>query len=69
MLKLRSYLVQRFLQRFIDPTAKEDENIGLDLNEPLYMQRLEEVYFCSIVNLAYMLIISILILTCDLTCR
>ncbi|XP_070798413.1 DNA replication licensing factor MCM4 [Pituophis catenifer annectens] len=34
---------QRFLQRFIDPTAKEEENIGLDLNEPLYMQRLEEI--------------------------
>ncbi|XP_053105030.1 DNA replication licensing factor MCM4 [Hemicordylus capensis] len=34
---------QRFLQRFIDPMAKEDENIGLDLNEPLYMQRLEEI--------------------------
>ncbi|KAL8182170.1 UNVERIFIED_CONTAM: DNA replication licensing factor mcm4-B, partial [Gekko kuhli] len=33
---------QRFLQCFIDPTAKEDEDIGLDLNEPLYMQRLEE---------------------------
>nr|XP_020646593.1 DNA replication licensing factor MCM4 [Pogona vitticeps] len=33
---------QRFLQRFIDPTAKE-ENIGLDVNEPLYMQRLEEI--------------------------
>uniref|UniRef100_A0A673X6H0 DNA replication licensing factor MCM4 n=1 Tax=Salmo trutta TaxID=8032 RepID=A0A673X6H0_SALTR len=34
---------QRFLQRFIDPTSKEDENAGLDLNEPLYMQKLEEV--------------------------
>uniref|UniRef100_A0A803SUU4 DNA replication licensing factor MCM4 n=1 Tax=Anolis carolinensis TaxID=28377 RepID=A0A803SUU4_ANOCA len=34
---------QRFLQRFIDPTAPEEENIGLDLNEPLYMQRLEEI--------------------------
>uniref|UniRef100_A0A673X6I0 DNA replication licensing factor MCM4 n=1 Tax=Salmo trutta TaxID=8032 RepID=A0A673X6I0_SALTR len=34
---------QRFLQRFIDPTSKEDENAGLDLNEPLYMQKLEEI--------------------------
>ncbi|XP_030070031.1 DNA replication licensing factor MCM4 [Microcaecilia unicolor] len=34
---------QRFLQRFVDPTAKEEENTGLDLNEPLYMQRLEEI--------------------------
>ncbi|CAM2106601.1 unnamed protein product [Caretta caretta] len=34
---------QRFLQRFIDPLAKEEENVGLDLNEPLYMQRLEEI--------------------------
>ncbi|XP_039383301.1 DNA replication licensing factor MCM4 [Mauremys reevesii] len=34
---------QRFLQRFIDPLAKEEETVGLDLNEPLYMQRLEEI--------------------------
>ncbi|KAM8967347.1 DNA replication licensing factor MCM4 isoform 2-T2 [Pelodytes ibericus] len=34
---------QHFIQRFIDPNAKEEENIGLDLNEPLYMQRLEEI--------------------------
>nr|XP_033505529.1 DNA replication licensing factor MCM4 [Epinephelus lanceolatus] len=34
---------QRFLQRFIDPTSTEDENAGLDLNEPLYMQKLEEI--------------------------
>lgn len=36
-------LLQRFLQKFIDPTSREDENAGLDLNEPLYMQKLEEV--------------------------
>lgn len=35
--------LQRFLQRFIDPSSNEDENAGLDLNEPLYMQKLEEV--------------------------
>ncbi|XP_041045117.1 DNA replication licensing factor MCM4 [Carcharodon carcharias] len=34
---------QRFLQRFIDPSAKEEEVTGLDINEPLYMQRLEEM--------------------------
>lgn len=34
---------QRFLQRFIDPTSQEDENASLDLNEPLYMQKLDEV--------------------------
>ncbi|XP_031468798.1 DNA replication licensing factor MCM4 [Phasianus colchicus] len=34
---------QKFLQRFIDPVAKEDEDIGLDLNQPRYMQRLEEI--------------------------
>ncbi|XP_014374267.1 DNA replication licensing factor MCM4 isoform X1 [Alligator sinensis] len=34
---------QRFLQHFIDLLAKEEENVGLDLNEPLYMQRLEEI--------------------------
>lgn len=44
-----SFNIQRFLQRFIDPSAKEEENIGLDLNEPLYLQRLEEVCYGSIV--------------------
>uniref|UniRef100_A0A7N5JPR4 DNA replication licensing factor MCM4 n=1 Tax=Ailuropoda melanoleuca TaxID=9646 RepID=A0A7N5JPR4_AILME len=34
---------QRFLQRFIDPLAKEEENIGIDITEPLYMQRLGEI--------------------------
>ncbi|XP_028831134.1 DNA replication licensing factor MCM4 [Denticeps clupeoides] len=34
---------QRFLQRFVDPTSREDENAGLDLNEPLYVQKLEEI--------------------------
>lgn len=34
---------QRFIQRFIDPSAKEEDNVGLDLNEPIYMQRLEEI--------------------------
>ncbi|XP_029971413.1 DNA replication licensing factor MCM4 [Salarias fasciatus] len=34
---------QRFLQRFVDPNSTEDENAGLDLNEPLYMQKLEEI--------------------------
>lgn len=41
---------QRFLQRFIDPTSVEDENASLDLNEPLYMQKLDEVRF-SLVGL------------------
>lgn len=36
---------QRFLQRFIDSASTEDENAGLDLNEPLYMQKLEEVKY------------------------
>ena len=35
--------VQRFLQRFIDPLAKEEENVGIDITEPLYMQRLGEL--------------------------
>lgn len=42
---------QRFLQRFVDPTSTEDENAGLDLNEPLYMQKLEEVQFLLFVLL------------------
>uniref|UniRef100_A0A5F4W2A3 DNA replication licensing factor MCM4 n=1 Tax=Callithrix jacchus TaxID=9483 RepID=A0A5F4W2A3_CALJA len=34
---------QRFLQRFIDPLAKEEENVGIDVTEPIYMQRLGEI--------------------------
>lgn len=34
---------QRFIQRFIDPLAKEEENVGIDITEPLYMQRLGEI--------------------------
>uniref|UniRef100_A0A9L0TB00 DNA replication licensing factor MCM4 n=1 Tax=Equus caballus TaxID=9796 RepID=A0A9L0TB00_HORSE len=34
---------QRFLQRFIDPLAKEEESVGIDITEPLYMQRLGEI--------------------------
>uniref|UniRef100_A0A8C6C3Q2 DNA replication licensing factor MCM4 n=1 Tax=Monodon monoceros TaxID=40151 RepID=A0A8C6C3Q2_MONMO len=34
---------QRFLQRFIDPLAREEESIGIDVTEPLYMQRLGEI--------------------------
>ncbi|KAK2094809.1 DNA replication licensing factor, mcm4 component [Saguinus oedipus] len=34
---------QRFLQRFIDPLAKEEENVGIDITEPIYMQRLGEI--------------------------
>lgn len=34
---------QRFLQHFIDPLAKEEETIGIDITEPLYMQRLGEI--------------------------
>ncbi|KAF6323481.1 minichromosome maintenance complex component 4 [Rhinolophus ferrumequinum] len=33
---------QRFLQCFTDPLAKE-ENVGIDITEPLYMQRLGEI--------------------------
>lgn len=37
------FFFQRFLQHFTDPNSREDENAGLDLNEPLYMQKLDEV--------------------------
>uniref|UniRef100_A0A8C1K4H9 DNA replication licensing factor MCM4 n=1 Tax=Cyprinus carpio TaxID=7962 RepID=A0A8C1K4H9_CYPCA len=33
----------RFLQQFTDPNSREEENAGLDLNEPLYMQKLDEI--------------------------
>ncbi|TRY90224.1 hypothetical protein DNTS_005830 [Danionella cerebrum] len=34
---------QRFLQQFTDPNSREEENVGLDPNEPLYMQKLDEI--------------------------
>ncbi|KAM9627045.1 DNA replication licensing factor MCM4 isoform 3-T3 [Trichechus inunguis] len=34
---------QRFLRRFVDLLAKDEENVALDIKEPLYMQRLEEI--------------------------
>lgn len=35
--------VQKFLQRFIDPNGRNDDNAGLDPTQPLYKQMLEEV--------------------------
>ncbi|KAM7331476.1 hypothetical protein ACRRTK_008184 [Alexandromys fortis] len=34
---------QRFLQSFTDPLAKEEESVGIDVTQPLYMQRLGEI--------------------------
>ena len=35
---------KRFLERYIDPTVEADEKFdGMDVEEPIYMQRLEEV--------------------------
>ncbi|XP_036054077.1 DNA replication licensing factor MCM4 isoform X2 [Onychomys torridus] len=34
---------QRFLQCFTDPLAKEEENVGIDITQPFYMQRLGEI--------------------------
>ncbi|XP_045147639.1 DNA replication licensing factor MCM4 [Echinops telfairi] len=33
---------QKFLRCFIDPLAKEEENVAIDISQPVYMQRLEE---------------------------
>uniref|UniRef100_A0AAR2KNV4 DNA replication licensing factor MCM4 n=1 Tax=Pygocentrus nattereri TaxID=42514 RepID=A0AAR2KNV4_PYGNA len=41
--KIFGLYAKRFLQRFIDPSSREDENACLDLNEPLYMQKLDEI--------------------------
>ncbi|XP_008590171.1 PREDICTED: DNA replication licensing factor MCM4 [Galeopterus variegatus] len=41
-LNIFSLYIKRFLPRFIDPLAKE-ENVGIDIIEPLYMQRLGEI--------------------------
>uniref|UniRef100_A0A8C4P0X4 DNA replication licensing factor MCM4 n=1 Tax=Dicentrarchus labrax TaxID=13489 RepID=A0A8C4P0X4_DICLA len=53
------FIFLRFLQRFIDPTSNEDENAGLDLNEPLYMQKLEEVVYLSVLNSAVVILLYI----------
>lgn len=35
---------RQFILRYIDPSAEEDEvGEGMNLNEPLYLQKLEEV--------------------------
>ena len=35
---------RKFIQQFVDPNVDTDERFeGIDPNEPLYMQRLEEV--------------------------
>lgn len=35
---------KRFLERYIDPTVEQDEKFdGMDVDEPIYLQRLEEV--------------------------
>lgn len=61
---------QRFLQRFIDPTSTEDENAGLDLNEPLYMQKLEEVQPSPPFGFQPCLhVFEILSSVCDHSCR
>lgn len=36
---------KRFMMRYIDPDAQQDEvSEGMNLNEPLYMQKLEEIH-------------------------
>ena len=43
---------KHFIQRFIDPTVEMDEKFeGMDINEPLYLQRLEEV--CNLYGVIY----------------
>jgi DNA replication licensing factor MCM4 len=35
---------KKFVLQFVDPNAEEDERMeGMDLNEPLYLQKLHEV--------------------------
>jgi len=48
---------KRFLERYIDPGVEQDEKFdGMDVEEPIYLQRLEEV--CHIALLTYFLLIS-----------
>jgi len=38
---------KRFLERYIDPSIEQDERFdGMDVEEPVYLQRLEEVCVC-----------------------
>jgi len=39
---------KRFLERYIDPGVEQDEKFdGMDINEPIYLQRLEEVHLLT----------------------
>uniref|UniRef100_A0A8C1K6A4 DNA replication licensing factor MCM4 n=1 Tax=Cyprinus carpio TaxID=7962 RepID=A0A8C1K6A4_CYPCA len=40
--KQKLLICMRLIQ-FTDPNSREEENAGLDLNEPLYMQKLDEI--------------------------
>lgn len=51
ILRICVFLLQRFLQQFTDPDSREEENAGLDLNEPLYMQKLDEVRRAALITL------------------
>ena len=42
---------RRFIQTFVDPDIAQDERWeGMDIDQPLYMQRLEEVCILSLQN-------------------
>ena len=46
----------RFISRFIDNSVEEDEQFdGMDVREPYYIQRLEEVQFLFILFYFYFL--------------
>lgn len=50
---------KRFLERYIDPSVEQDEKFdGMDINEPVYLQRLEEV--CQLLYLFIYLFTSLL---------
>ena len=63
----------RFLSRFIDETVDEDERFdGMDVREPYYMQRLEEVQRmrdCGFVVFdLYVLSVCVCVCVCVLAC-
>jgi len=42
---------KRFLERYIDPSVEQDEKFdGMDVEEPIYLQRLEEVWHIHITH-------------------
>jgi len=56
---------KRFLERYIDPNIEQDEKFdGIDVDEPVYLQRLEEVLLTYLLTYLRMYLLSCFIEQC-----